>query len=95
MSQILFNYPAMLAHAGEMNGYGAALRSVGSGIASEQGALAAGWTGDTGQSYQAWQQQWNSTLDELVTAYKAMTDAHENNTLTMQGRDAAEGGKWV
>ena len=55
MSQILFNYPAMLAHAGEMNGYGAALRSVGSGIASEQGALAAGWTGDTGQSYQAWQ----------------------------------------
>ncbi len=95
MSQIMYNYPAMLGTVGEMNGYGAALRTVGSGIASEQGALAVGWTGDTGSSYQAWQQQWNQALEELVNAYKMMTDSHENNTATMLGRDAAEGAKWA
>lgn len=95
MSQIMYNYPAMLGHAGEMNGYGAALRSVGSGIASEQGALAVGWTGETGSSYQAWQQQWNTALDELVNAYHAMTQSHENNTTTMLARDQAEGAKWA
>jgi ESAT-6 family protein len=95
MGQITYTYPAMLGTVGEMNGYGAALRAVGSGIASEQGALAAGWTGDTGTSYQAWQQQWNQALEELVNAYKMMTDSHENNTATMLGRDQAEGAKWA
>ncbi|MEW2484227.1 WXG100 family type VII secretion target [Mycobacterium sp. NPDC049093] len=95
MSQIMYNYPAMLQHAGEMNTYGASLRAVGSGIASEQGALAVGWTGDTGSTYQAWQQQWNQVLEELVNSYKLMTDSHENNTATMLARDQAEGGKWA
>lgn len=95
MSQIMYTYPAMLGTAAEMNGYGAALRSMGAAIASEQGALAVGWTGDTGTSYQAWQQQWNQNLEQLVSAYKAMTDAHENNTMTMLGRDQAEGAKWA
>lgn len=95
MSQIMYTYPAMLGTVAEMNGYGAALRSMGSAIASEQGALAVGWTGDTGTSYQAWQQQWNQNLEVLISAYKAMTDAHENNTMTMLGRDQAEGAKWA
>jgi len=95
MSQIMYNYPAMMGTVAEMNGHGTALRTVGAGIASEQGALAAGWTGDTGSTYQAWQQQWNQALEELVTAYKAMSDSHENNTMTMLGRDQAEGAKWA
>lgn len=95
MAQILFNYPAMMGTAGEMHGHGAALRAVGSGIASEQGALAVGWTGDTGSTYQSWQQQWNQVLDELVNSYKMMTDAHENNTATMLARDRSEGSKWA
>jgi WXG100 family type VII secretion target len=95
MTQIAYNYPAMLGTVGEMNGYGGALRTVGSGIASEQGALAAGWTGDTGSTYQAWQQQWNQALDELVNSYHLMTQSHENNTTTMLARDQAEGSKWA
>lgn len=95
MGQILYNYPGMLGTAGEMEGYGGAIRSVGAGIASEQGALAAGWTGDTGMSYQAWQQQWNSMLEELVSGYKMMTESHEQNAMNMMGRDGAEGAKWA
>jgi WXG100 family type VII secretion target len=94
MGQIMYNYPAMLGHVGEMTGYGAALRSVGSAISSEQGALAAGWQGTTGMSYQQWQTQWNSALDELIAAYHQMTTAHENNTMSMNARDLAEGAKW-
>ncbi|MCV7385340.1 WXG100 family type VII secretion target, partial [Mycolicibacter longobardus] len=41
MSQIMYNYPAMLAHAGEMNGYAGTLQAVGADIASEQAALQA------------------------------------------------------
>jgi hypothetical protein len=40
MSQIMYNYPAMLAHAGEMNSYAGALHAVGADIASEQAAFA-------------------------------------------------------
>lgn len=40
MSQIMYNYPAMLAHAAEMNTYSGALHAVGADIAAEQHALA-------------------------------------------------------
>ncbi len=52
------------------------------------------WQGDTGQTYQAWQQQWNQALEEATQAYQAMTQAHEQNTMNMMGRDRAEGSKW-
>ena len=39
MSQIMYNYPAMLAHSGEMASYAGALHAVGADIASEQAAL--------------------------------------------------------
>ena len=48
MSQIMYNYPAMLAHAGEMASYACALHAVGSDVASEQAALSGAWQGDTG-----------------------------------------------
>lgn len=95
MGHVLYNYPAMLGTASEMGGYNGALRAVGSGIASEQGALAANWTGDTGMTYQGWQAQWNQALEELIQGYQMMTDAHEQNTTTMLGRDLAEGAKWA
>ncbi|MCG5432079.1 WXG100 family type VII secretion target [Mycobacterium sp. MYCO198283] len=94
MSQIMYNYPAMLAHAGEMNTYAGVLAAVGADIASEQAALAGAWQGDTGSTYQAWQAQWNQAMTELVTAYRAMAGTHESNTLSMNARDAAEGAKW-
>ena len=94
MAQIMYTYPAMLALAGEMHGYGGAIRSVGSAVSSEQAALAGNWIGDTGMTYQAWQGQWNSGLEELVNAYQQLTSAHENNTMSMMGRDAAEAAKW-
>lgn len=95
MSQIMYNYPAMLAHAGEMNGYTAALRTVGSDIAAEQAALAANWQGDTGMTYQAWQAQWNEAMEQLISSYQSMTSTHEQNTTNMLGRDQAEGAKWA
>jgi WXG100 family type VII secretion target len=95
MSQIMYTYPAMLAHAGEMHGYAGTLQAVGGGISGEQSALAVNWQGDTGMTYQAWQTQWNQAMDQLVTSYRAMADTHENNTVTMLGRDQAEGAKWV
>lgn len=95
MSQIQYTYPAMLGLADSMDATSGALRAVGSGIAGEQSALAANWQGDTGMTYQAWQQQWNSAQEELITSYQAMTNAHRNNTLTMMGRDQAEGAKWA
>ncbi|OBF89215.1 type VII secretion protein EsxH [Mycobacterium sp. 852002-51152_SCH6134967] len=94
MSQIMYNYPAMLAHSGEMAGYSGALQAVGADIASEQAALAGAWQGDTGTTYQAWQAQWNLALEELVRAYRAMAATHEQNTMTMSARDQAEGAKW-
>jgi WXG100 family type VII secretion target len=94
MSQIMYNYPAMLAHAGEMSGYAAALYAVGADIASEQASLASAWQGDTGMTYQAWQAQWNTGMEELVRAYRAMASTHEMNTMSMSARDQAEGAKW-
>jgi len=94
MGQITYNFPAMLATAGEMHGHNTQLRTVGTGIAAEQSSLAANWQGDTGQTYQAWQQQWNQALEEATQAYQAMTQAHEQNTMNMMGRDRAEGSKW-
>jgi WXG100 family type VII secretion target len=94
MSQIMYNYPAMLAHAGEMSSYAAALHAVGVDVASEQAALAGAWQGDTGTTYQVWQAQWNTSLEELVRAYRAMAATHEMNTMSMSARDQAEGAKW-
>ncbi len=94
MSQIMYNYPAMMALSAEMNGYAGALHAVGADVAGEQAALSAGWQGDTGMSYQAWQTQWNASLEELVRAYRAMAGTHETNTLSMSARDAAQGAKW-
>ncbi|KAA0086589.1 WXG100 family type VII secretion target [Mycolicibacterium sp. P9-64] len=94
MSQIMYNYPAMLALSAEMTGYASALNAVGADVASEQAALARGWQGDTGMTYQAWQTQWNASMEELVRAYRAMASTHETNTMSMSARDAAEGAKW-
>ena len=87
MSQIMYNYPAMLAHAADMAGYAGTLQSLGADIASEQAALQAGWQGDTGLSYQAWQAQWNQALEQLVLSYRAMAGTHENNTTSMLAED--------
>jgi WXG100 family type VII secretion target len=94
MSQIMYNYPAMLALSAEMTGYAGALHTVGADVASEQAALSGAWQGDTGMSYQAWQAQWNTSLEELVRAYRAMASTHESNTMSMSARDAAQGAKW-
>jgi WXG100 family type VII secretion target len=94
MSQIMYNYPAMLAHAGDMAGYAGTLQAVGADIATEQQALQGAWQGDTGMTYQAWQAQWNLAMEEMVRAYRAMATTHETNTLQMQARDQAEGAKW-
>lgn len=94
MSQIMYNYPAMMAHAGDMAGYAGTLQALGADIATEQSALQGAWQGDTGMTYQAWQAQWNLAMEELVRAYRAMATTHESNTLSMQARDQAEGAKW-
>ena len=94
MSQIMYNYPAMMAHAGDMAGYAGTLQAVGADIATEQSALQGSWQGDSGMTYQAWQAQWNLAMEELVRAYRAMATTHESNTLSMQARDQAEGAKW-
>lgn len=94
MSQIMYNYPAMMGHAGEMSSYSGALHAIGADIAAEQAALSGAWQGDTAMTYQAWQAQWNTAMEELVRAYRAMASTHETNTVSMQARDAAEGSKW-
>ncbi|WP_031714516.1 WXG100 family type VII secretion target, partial [Mycobacterium tuberculosis] len=43
MSQIMYNYPAMMAHAGDMAGYAGTLQSLGADIASEQAVLSSAW----------------------------------------------------
>jgi WXG100 family type VII secretion target len=94
MSQIMYNYPAMLGHAGDMAGYAGTLQAVGADIATEQSALQGAWQGESGMTYQAWQAQWNLAMEELVRAYRAMAGTHETNTLSMPARDQAEGAKW-
>lgn len=94
MSQIMYNYPAMMAHAGDMSGYAGTLQAVGADIASEQAALSSAWQGDTSMTYQAWQAQWNQAMEELVRAYTAMAGTHESNTMAMLARDQAEAAKW-
>ena len=94
MSQIMYNYPAMLAHAGDMAGYSGTLQGLGSDISAEQAALSNAWQGDTGMTYQAWQAQWNQAMEQLVLSYRAMAGTHENNTTSMLARDSAEGAKW-
>lgn len=94
MSQIMYNYPAMLGLSAEMSGFAGALSAVGADIAAEQAALSGAWQGDTGMTYQAWQAQWNASMTELVRAYQAMASTHETNTMSMNARDAAEGAKW-
>ena len=94
MSQIMYNYPAMLAHSADMAGYAGTIQTLGADISAEQAALQSAWQGDTGVSYQAWQAQWNQALEQLVLSYRAMAGTHENNTTSMLARDAAEGAKW-
>ena len=94
MSQIMYNYPAMMAHAGDMAGYAGTLQAVGADIATEHAALQGAWQGETCMTYQAWQAQWNLAMEEMVRAYRAMATTHETNTLSMQARDQAEGSKW-
>lgn len=95
MSQIMFNYPAMMGQAEGMNGGAAQLAAAASAVSAEQAALQAGWQGDTGMTYQSWQSQWNTTTQELISAYRAMSDAYAEGTGQMMGRDAAEGAKWA
>ncbi|OBA83839.1 type VII secretion protein EsxH [Mycobacterium sp. 1164966.3] len=94
MSQIMYNYPAMLGHAGDMAGYAGTLQGLGADIASEQAILSNAWQGTTGMTYQAWQVQWNQAMDDLVRAYQAMATTHESNTMAMMARDQAEAAKW-
>ncbi|BBY06720.1 MAG TPA: WXG100 family type VII secretion target [Mycobacterium sp.] len=94
MSQIMYNYPAMLAHSADMAGYAGTLQALGSDIASEQAALSSAWQGDTGMTYQAWQAQWNQAMEQLVLSYRAMAGTHETNTTSMLARDQAEAAKW-
>lgn len=94
MSEIMYNYPAMLGHSADMGGFAGALQAVGAEIATEQAALQGAWQGDTGVTYQAWQVQWNQAMEELVRSYRAMAATHESNTVAMQARDQAEGAKW-
>ncbi|AGC62589.1 MULTISPECIES: WXG100 family type VII secretion target [Mycobacterium] len=94
MSQIMYNYPAMPAHAGDMSGYAGSLHGLGADIAAEQAALSNAWQGDTGVTYQGWQTQWNQAMEDLVRAYQSMASTHESNTLAMSARDQAEAAKW-
>lgn len=95
MSQIMYNYPAMLATSGEMMGQASALQGLGGQVGAEQAALGASWTGTTGGGVQAWLSQWNTALEEATAGLRGMATAHEQNTQHMAARDAAEGGKWM
>ncbi|GLE51143.1 WXG100 family type VII secretion target [Mycobacterium montefiorense] len=94
MSQIMYNYPAMLSHAADMSGYAGTMQALGVDISTEQAALQNAWQGDTGMTYQLWQVQWNQAMEALVQSYRAMAGTHENNTLAMFARDTAEAAKW-
>ncbi|CNN02823.1 MmpS family membrane protein [Mycobacterium tuberculosis] len=52
MSQIMYNYPAMMAHAGDMAGYAGTLQSLGADIASEP-VNRPGMSGDS-SSWKGW-----------------------------------------
>ena len=62
----------------------------GAELAERAKTVAGAWQGDTGTSYQAWQAQWNTAMEELVHAYRTMATTHETNTLSMSARDSAE-----
>ncbi|RFD24718.1 WXG100 family type VII secretion target EsxH [Mycobacterium uberis] len=94
MSQIMYNYSAMLTHAGNMSAYAATLQGLGTDISAERAALQAGWQGETGMTYQAWQVQWSQALENMVHAYQSMASTHQNNILTMLARDQNEAAKW-
>jgi WXG100 family type VII secretion target len=94
MSQIMYNYPAMLSHAADMSGYAGTMAGLGADISTEQAALQNAWQGDTGMSYQIWQAQWNQAMESLVRSYQSMASTHDSNTLSMLARDTAEGAKW-
>src|SRR5260370_30648853 len=91
MSQIMYNYPAMMAHAADMAGYAGTLQSLGADISSEQAALQAGWQGDTGMSYQAWQAPWNQAMEHVVSSYRASAGTHQNQHTSMLARCQAQG----
>ncbi|TDZ60415.1 WXG100 family type VII secretion target [Mycobacteroides franklinii] len=80
--------------AGEMNTYSGVLTALGADLAAQQASLQAAWHGDTSMSQAAWQAQWNTAMEELIRAYRAMGTTHETNTLSMNARDMAEGAKW-
>ena len=93
MSQIMYNYPAMLGHAGDMSGYAGTLQGLGADIASEQAALSNAWQGDTGMTYQVWQAQWNQAMESLVRA-NASLQAHLQRRILFADRAACfSGGK--
>ncbi|OAT69313.1 MULTISPECIES: WXG100 family type VII secretion target [Mycobacteroides] len=94
MVQITNHFPQQLAHADSMDTMVGALNAQSADIESHAASMAAQWQGGTGMSYQQWQQQWNANQQQLISAYKAGTDTHRDNTTTMMGRDAAEGAKW-
>ena len=94
MSQILYNYPAMLAHVADMTGHAGTLQSCAADVASEQAALSGAWQGNTGMSCQAWLSQWNQACEQLVLHYHGMARTHEANTMSMLARDNAVGASW-
>lgn len=94
MSQIMYNYPAMHADAGAMNGQAAALTAMGGQVQAEQAALGATWIGDTGMTVQSWITQWNAALEEAIQGLRGMANAHTDNTSQMMARDGAQGAKW-
>src|SRR5256885_15751195 len=71
MSQIMYNYPAMLAHSADMAGYAGTLQSLGADISAEQAALQAGWRGGTGVRYQAWQAPGEQAVGQVGVVYRA------------------------
>lgn len=95
MSQITYQYPAMLAHVGEMRTHNASLRSIGSTIGTEQAALAANWQGDTGMTANQWLSQWNQAQEELAQRHNNLVEIHEQNTMNMMNYDQNEAAKWV
>ncbi|WP_109530889.1 WXG100 family type VII secretion target, partial [Mycobacteroides abscessus] len=70
------------------------LTALGADLAAQQASLQAAWHGDTSMRQAAWQAQWNTAMEELIRAYRAMGSTHETNTLSMNARDMAEGAKW-
>ena len=91
---ILYNYPGMLTTSAEMTAQASALDLMGGNVQSEQAALGAAWQGPTGMTVGQWISQWNTALQETTSGLRGMANAHDDNTMQMMGRDAAEGAKW-